>query len=130
MTATTVTTTLDRQKVLNTAVAQIIKQGGPAVSAGGNCRYRTAEGRMCALGALIPPNTYDPCFEGRGVAAVYRVIGAYEGDIDFLSEMQGGLHDSLTCGTDEGFLAAFPRAVAAFAASQGLKNPLEEGLSS
>ena len=31
------------------------------------CRYRTPDGRKCAVGALIPDKLYEPCMEGSNI---------------------------------------------------------------
>lgn len=36
----------------------------PAINEHGSCKYRTEDGRACAVGLLIPDEKYDPSFEG------------------------------------------------------------------
>lgn len=63
-----------------------------------NCRYRGAEGRMCAIGCLIPDHKYDPRIEGGSVDS-HRVlevlydIGIQEHSI-FLIRLQH-IHDGI-----------------------------------
>src|SRR5687768_7605629 len=41
-----------------------------AITTDGKCKYRTEDGRGCAVGCLIPPALYKPAMEGRGVQAL------------------------------------------------------------
>jgi hypothetical protein len=68
-----------------------------AKSQGGRCEYRTAEGRGCAVGCLIPDGLYDPKMENHVVDTVFMdfpAVGKYfEGvDMNFLLRAQS-LHD-------------------------------------
>lgn len=51
---------LTRQEALNRVMEHLRKQGKPAVNESGLCLYRTADGLMCAIGALIPDDKYHP----------------------------------------------------------------------
>lgn len=51
-----------RQRVFDTAARTIYAQGGPAYFDG--CKYRTANGRKCNLGAAIPDELYTTSLEG------------------------------------------------------------------
>lgn len=51
-----------RQKVFDTAVEQIYRQGGPAYDVD-SCMYRSPDGRKCNFGAVIPDAVYAPHFE-------------------------------------------------------------------
>ncbi|MFN9029662.1 MAG: hypothetical protein ACK54C_01980 [Betaproteobacteria bacterium] len=52
-----------RQDVFDTVLNHLRKQG-PATDDRGECVYRTAEGKRCAVGVLIPDDMYDPDIEG------------------------------------------------------------------
>jgi len=54
----------NRQQFFNNAVRGIIQQGGPAVTLGGECRYRTNTGAKCVVGHNIPDKKYSPKMEG------------------------------------------------------------------
>ncbi len=54
---------LGRQAVLNRVWKHLRKQGVQCTTSGGGCVYRGPEGRMCAIGALIPNSLYTEDFE-------------------------------------------------------------------
>jgi hypothetical protein len=49
---------MNNQEIFDTVARHIIKQGKPAVNEYGDCKYRTADGSMCAVGVLIPDDVY------------------------------------------------------------------------
>lgn len=55
--------TLTAQEMLDRAVVGIINQGGPGLTASGNCAYRTHGGKKCAIGWNIPDSLYTPVME-------------------------------------------------------------------
>lgn len=55
---------MDKQQIFDTVATHLLKQGKPALSAEGYCRYRTDDGLKCAVGVLIPDDKYDPKIEG------------------------------------------------------------------
>ena len=63
-------TPLTSQQVFDRAASHLLKQGFrselPDRSA---CAYRGRNGMMCAVGALIPDEMYDPAMEKKGVGA-------------------------------------------------------------
>ena len=63
---------MNRQQILDTVVAHLLKQGRKAIEysklAGGRvCQYRTKDGKKCAIGCLIPDEYYHEAMEGVGV---------------------------------------------------------------
>jgi hypothetical protein len=106
--------TLDRRNDLLRRIAVGLKaQGGAAVdeTGAGACRYKTGEGKKCAVGLLIPDEKYTPEIEGYALAhmderlpnfekeklaklhAVLQSSGIYEEDYDFLRKFQA-IHDT------------------------------------
>lgn len=64
------------------------------------CRYRTEDGRKCAIGRHIPDEKYDPIMEGRsasheGILCLLPTEISSLGDV-FLNRVQG-LHDNDEC---------------------------------
>lgn len=71
--------TSDFQEIFDGVCAQLAKQGGPSMAfiktkydldGSTACAYRGANGRMCALGVLIPDEEYNPKHEGEGAQSV------------------------------------------------------------
>ena len=54
---------LGLQHVYDTMVNHLRQQKTRAVNENGNCRYKTANGSMCAVGCLIADDEYDPELE-------------------------------------------------------------------
>ena len=54
---------LGLQHVYDTMVNHLRKQQARAVNEKGNCRYRTENGNMCAVGCLIADDEYDAGLE-------------------------------------------------------------------
>ncbi len=50
----------------------IVQQGGRRSYEGASCRYRSSDGRRCAVGALIPDDRYTAEIEGSTVASAQR----------------------------------------------------------
>lgn len=69
------------QEVFDTAVAGVIKQGGPAVI-NGNCKYRTSFGRKCAVGHLLTDDIYLSSMEGRPIGSLLYIYS----ELKFLSQ--------------------------------------------
>lgn len=56
------------QEIFNRAVRRLIKQGVPATTEyAEGCRYRTDDGRRCAIGHLLPTKVYKPTMENNSV---------------------------------------------------------------
>jgi hypothetical protein len=56
---------MTNQELFDKVATRLIQQGGPAYEPGFGCKYRTDRGRVCAAGALILDEHYDPVFEGK-----------------------------------------------------------------
>lgn len=90
---------MDRQKTFDTVATHLITQGAQAMETE-ECRYRTSDGKRCAVGCLIPDELYSPKFEGKNAWAMLDMdqkLRAHIGietnaDYDFLGELQR-IHD-------------------------------------
>ena len=85
---------LNKQEAFDTMLAQIRKQGRPALSLGGLCSYRGNDGTKCAVGALIPDDQYNRMMEGQGATALVGYGPSRASTITFLAQAQMLLHDS------------------------------------
>lgn len=67
------------QQIFDKVAAHLIAQGRPARDVFNSCKYRlpTFDGRvlMCAIGALIPDDKYDPAMEGLDVYGLLSSFG-------------------------------------------------------
>lgn len=61
---------MDRQAVYDYVKAHLLKQNREARGPNGVCAYRDAEGRKCAIGALIPDWAYKAEIEGEPVELI------------------------------------------------------------
>ncbi len=89
-----------QQEVVDVAAKHLREQGERSMcSAGGAvCAYRGLEGRMCAIGCLIPDDRYKPGWEGSAVDysiawAAYGRDPGEAGDCLLLERLQY-LHDN------------------------------------
>lgn len=89
---------MDNQEIFDKVVAHLRKQGGPSVGKDGRCKYRADNGRMCAVGCLIPDELYHKEMEGNAVLTgtvvddVLEGMGVSSDGFELLSELQM-LHD-------------------------------------
>ncbi len=88
------------QQIFDAVATHLLSQPGPAMAPAGTCRYRTSDGRMCAVGCLIPDDRYDPGIEGYTVLENQSVWDALPPHIheirnvrSLLSDLQS-VHDS------------------------------------
>lgn len=111
---------LPRQETFDRVLTHLRTQGVPAYE-DGQCSYRTDNGLMCAIGALIPDENYISqmdCGHSVGEELVWkRVPGATKRDVPFLRLLQsahdGSVIDSL--GPDGNYLESVERRMAAIA---------------
>jgi hypothetical protein len=90
------------QELYNRVVAHLRKQGCAAklVKRGSNnsnfsaCRYRTDDGKKCAIGCLIPDERYSGALEGRMVyqQEVLRAAGLTSKNVTLATRLQR-IHD-------------------------------------
>lgn len=123
------------QEVLNKVVAFMRKQGGPSIevemaehSTHTRCRYRGPQGRRCAVGCLIPDETYEPYMEGLSVknARVSFKLGALglHQHEDLLNRLQCA-HDypATSAADDAAWLVEFEKMARRIADDSGLEYP-------
>lgn len=83
---------MNMQEVFDKVSAHLLKQNARSVACGINstCSYRGEEGRMCAVGCLIPDELYRPSLEGWAVwqPAVNSVLGQCGIDVSPKSPMR------------------------------------------
>lgn len=58
---------MNKQEMFNKVASHLMGQKKRAKSAKGNCKYRTTDGLMCAVGCLIPDEFYSKAIEGLGL---------------------------------------------------------------
>lgn len=105
---------------------------------GSGCKYRTEDGRCCAVGCLIPPALYDPSLEGVGsvfglytrdfdeATAVADFLGINETTVSDWSMLQGAHDDAAIKANAEGRIATGWEVVAKLderATEAGLETP-------
>lgn len=115
--------TLDRQNALDVAVLGIIEQGKRALE-GTLCRYRTRDGRKCAIGMLIPDEKYEPDMESMTTRAIFAAVGIFlksKEDEDFLRSLRD-CHDT----AQNDFIPTFIYNTRKLAAEWGLIHPIPE----
>ena len=88
---------MNKQEIFDKAATHLLKQKARARKEGGQCVYRAPNGRMCAIGCLIPDEVYDPRMEGGAVTrlmsnhpAVQALLG--KENEEFLIDLQR-IHD-------------------------------------
>lgn len=57
------------QELFDTVTRHLLTQNATAMEGDGQCKYRTEDGKKCAIGCLIPDDRYDHLLEGRGVGS-------------------------------------------------------------
>ena len=94
-------TPMNNQEVFDTAVPFLLKQNARSSYSGGNCYYRSPNGRKCAIGACIPDELYLPEMDNESGLTITALCIEYDfirklfSDCsnDFLREMQI-IHDT------------------------------------
>lgn len=87
---------MDKQAIFNTVWNHFIAEGNPpSISAEGRCRYRTEDGKKCAIGILIPDELYSEALEGssaKGIcdfADIRAALDVHDStDINYLNQIQ------------------------------------------
>ncbi len=89
---------MTNQDLFNTVYRHLLTQGQKAfitlTHGSESCKYRTADGRKCAIGCLIPDNRYSPTLEGKRAYAeiVREAAGITHDQLDLASALQD-VHD-------------------------------------
>ena len=104
---------LTMQEIYDKAVSGLIKQGGPATN-GHKCLYRTASGRKCGIGQVIPDGMYkvemDTDYQGgSGIAGLIDqglLPRPSQHMLEFLTKLQF-CHDHADKASDVFWLIAF-----------------------
>jgi len=80
---------MTKQQIFTKVANHLMKQGKPAKEHG-YCRYRTKDGKTCAIGCLIPKSRYGPFLEGLSadIPDVMRAAGLSVGQIDLARSLQ------------------------------------------
>jgi len=92
---------MTRQEMFDTAAKHLLTQRTRSVSEDGNyCNYRGPQGRMCAIGPMIPDEKYSPDMEGWevGNGVVWNAMGLDSddrGDLETLARKLQHIHDAL-----------------------------------
>jgi hypothetical protein len=84
----------DAQMIFNTVYTHLLKQGGPSTIRGA-CMYRGQNGRMCAVGFMIPDDVYEEDMEGTNALSLIAHTPKLEHlqpHMTLLRRMQG-IHD-------------------------------------
>ena len=87
---------MTRQEMFDIAAKHLLTQRVRSVDpVTGSCRYRGSQGRMCAIGPMIPDEKYSPDMEGRGVGScdVWNAMGLDSGDRGNLMTLAHKLQD-------------------------------------
>jgi hypothetical protein len=110
------------QEMFDTILTHLRQQGLKSVGSsteGPTCRYRTKDGRKCAVGCMIPDDKYSREIEGHYPSEVNRVLdmGWTRDQERFLLVAQSRLHDALD---RHNFPAQLEKAAEQFAEVNGL----------
>lgn len=90
-----------RQEVFEFVTKFLIAQGKPSRASDGKCAYRGVEGRMCAVGCLLPDEDYHKSMENKPVEfLIMRHRRDYLLPHGFLLEMLQLAHDKACLGDD------------------------------
>ena len=85
---------MNNQEAFDKMATHLLTQKVQARNDIGQCRYRTEESKMCAVGALIPDNEYNVVFENQSIRAIADQIPSLMNvSIELLSRAQM-IHDT------------------------------------
>lgn len=85
---------LSRQDAFERMVLSMYEQGQQASTMNGACKYRTDDGRKCAVGQLIPDEKYRSNMEGSVDGEILESFDARHTDLGFYLRAQMSLHDA------------------------------------
>ena len=91
---------MTRQEMFDIAAKHLLTQRVRSVDpVTGSCRYRGPQGRMCAIGPMIPDEKYSPDMEGWGVGScdVWNAMGLDSddpGNLKTLAHKLQRIHDA------------------------------------
>lgn len=123
---------MKRQDALDHVTVQLILQGEKCLGPSGRrCAYRSGKKR-CAIGWLIPDSAYSEHFEGYALAGLIRhsetrkklpYFLKTKKNVDFYSDLQNRLHDSIAVGKPENWPAVIASRAHEFAQLWNLRTP-------
>jgi len=96
--------TATRQQMFDFMLNHLRNQGGPSVDdptgeaiGDSACTYRGDNGRMCAIGCMVPDSSYKTAFEGLPAPEYLTKVGVTLDNEtqDFLEVAQSKLHDGI-----------------------------------
>jgi hypothetical protein len=93
---------VNRQEVFNKVATHLLTQG-VAATVGGECRYRTDDGKRCAIGCLIPDSLYMATLEGKEIGTVLDANPRLREHLQITEKASGDLD------SDENFLSGLQR---------------------
>ena len=103
--------TAPRQQMFDFMLNHLRNQGGPSVAdradeGDASCMYRGNNGRMCAIGCMVPDSSYKTAFEGLpALEYIIKVGVTLDNETkDFLEVAQVKLHDGIAYVKFERFL--------------------------
>ena len=86
--------TLTKQKLFDTVATHLLTQNEKSLGLNGTCYYRGTKGLKCAVGVLIPDETYSMDMEGRGAREVLSQCGlVLDRGAAYLADFLQALHD-------------------------------------
>ena len=90
---------MTRQEMFDTAAKHLLTQRTRSIGNDNYCNYRGQQGRMCAIGPMIPDEKYSPEMEGLVVGndVVWNAMGLDSndrGDLETLARKLQHIHDS------------------------------------
>lgn len=93
------------QEIFDKVATHLFAQGEMAMDPNTDtCRYRTQDGKKCAIGCLIPDELYDQRMEGCSVSglvgAKFLLPSFFNENIHFLDNLQR-VHDGIGCWSSE-----------------------------
>jgi len=119
------------QEMFNQAYLGVIAQGGQSSDGLGHCMYRGPEGRKCAVGHLLPDESYHRRLEGKSVdygsgalkpALIQAGIDMGDKSTKALLAKMQYIHDA-PAPSDELFIERFKLAMSKLATEHGLEVP-------
>ena len=86
---------MTQQEMFDTAAKHLLTQRTRSVKNDNYCMYRSPQGRMCAIGPMIPDEKYSQDMEGLGVGScvVWDAMGLDSDDPDNLKTLACKLQD-------------------------------------
>lgn len=64
---------MNKQEYYDLLVKTSLEGGFPAIERSSNsCKYRSSNGKKCAVGIIIPDNVYEKRFEGRSINQILK----------------------------------------------------------